>query len=368
MTSSTIRKRPGSGRTKNSAIAQSSVSSVPTTLSRAVVRSSGRNASSAALTAGMIRIARRRARRGRSWPFPAETIERMHVHGIEALADAEQEDPDHDQRDQNREGDADLDDERHSLGAGRGEDQPVLDRHEADHLAHRVAPRHHDQQAEQDDRQREGEVFAHERARLGGDRQHDQDRQRDEADAAQHDLPDADHGLDVAMDAEPHDDAVQHDRDHDRLDDEGDRGRDVQVRRVLDVGLPRHRHRDDERMQREDVEQAEHAVLIEQHEAHQHQAAGEHVRDIEGEASPSHASRNEQQQRGEQAEHQRCAEKIGDAEDPHLGDGRLEHRQQEPADRELDHVDQQADRVRRRGPRPATATPQGTNMQPMSDR
>src|SRR5437763_4415725 len=55
------------------------------------------------------------------------------------------------------------------------------------------------------------------------------------------------------------------------------------MRRVLDVRLPRHRHRDDQRVQGEDVEQAEHAVLVEQHEAHQHQTAGEHVRNVEGE-------------------------------------------------------------------------------------
>ena len=118
----------------------------------------------------------------------------------------------------------------------------------------------------------------------GRDRQHDHDRQRDQADAGQHRLPDADHGLDGAVDAQPHDDAVQRDRDHDRLDDQRDRRGDVEVRRVLDVGLPRDRERDHQRMQREDVEQAEHAVLVQQHEAHQHQAAGEQVGDVEGEA------------------------------------------------------------------------------------
>ena len=51
--------------------------------------------------------------------------------------------------------------------------------------------------------------------------------------------------------------------------------------RVLDVRLPRHRHGDDEGVQGEDIEQAEHAVLVEQHEAHQHQAAGEHMRNVE---------------------------------------------------------------------------------------
>ena len=78
-----------------------------------------------------------------------------------------------------------------------------------------------------------------ERAGLGGDRQHDQDRQRHQTDAGQHGLPDADHGLDVAVDAQPHDDAVQHHRDDDRLDDERDGGGDVEMGRVLDVAPAR---------------------------------------------------------------------------------------------------------------------------------
>ena len=49
---------------------------------------------------------------------------------------------------------------------------------------------------------------------------------------------DADHLLDLAMDAEPHDDPVQRDRDDDRLEDQRDRGGDVEMRRVLDEGLP----------------------------------------------------------------------------------------------------------------------------------
>src|SRR5690606_12764325 len=60
-----------------------------------------------------------------------------------------------------------------------------------------------------------------------------------------------------------------------------DRRGDVEVRRVLDERLPGDRERQDERVQGVDVEQAEHAVLVEQHEADQDQAAGEQVRDVE---------------------------------------------------------------------------------------
>src|SRR5580698_7679720 len=99
-------------------------------------------ASTAALTAGTARI--------KVTPFgtrliacaslqpPAELVERLHIDGVEAFADAEQEDSDHDECDEDGERDADLDDERHALGPSAGEDQPVLDRHEADHLAHRI--------------------------------------------------------------------------------------------------------------------------------------------------------------------------------------------------------------------------------------
>src|SRR5438067_689587 len=137
LTSSTIRNRPGSGRTRNSMTAQSRVRKVPKTLRRAVVRSSGRNANSTALTAGIIRIALTTsapgsvivAARRRSWPLAAEAIERVHVDRIEALENAGQEDPDHDQRGENGKGDADLDQQQHGLSAGRGEDQPIPDRH-----------------------------------------------------------------------------------------------------------------------------------------------------------------------------------------------------------------------------------------------
>ncbi len=48
------------------------------------------------------------------------------IDAVEALANAEQEHADHDERDEHRQGDADLDDERHALGAGGGEDEAVL--------------------------------------------------------------------------------------------------------------------------------------------------------------------------------------------------------------------------------------------------
>src|SRR6202030_509656 len=54
---------------------------------------------------------------------------------------------------------------------------------------------------------------------------------------------------------------------------------------VLDEGLPGHRHRQDQRVQREDVEQRIEPVLIELQEADQHQQAGEQMGDVEIDAA-----------------------------------------------------------------------------------
>ena len=51
-------------------------------------------------------------------------------------------------------------------------------------------------------------------------------------------LSDADHGINVAMDAQLHDDAVEHHWDDDRLDDKGDHRRNLQMRGALNVCLP----------------------------------------------------------------------------------------------------------------------------------
>ena len=83
-----------------------------------------------------------------------------------------------------------------------GEDEPVLERHEADHHRDGVAPHHHHQHAEQHDRQGEGEVLAGEHVGLAGDAQHHDLGERDQRQAGQHGRPDADDVLDVALDAE----------------------------------------------------------------------------------------------------------------------------------------------------------------------
>ena len=130
---------------------------------------------------------------------------------------------------------------------------------------------------------REGEVLARQRISLGCHVEHDDGGKRDEAHADQHGQAHPDHRLDLAMDAEAHDHPVQRHRDNDCLEDERDRGGDEKVRRVLDVGLPGDREGEQKSVQREDVQKRVEAALIEHGEADEHEAAGQEVRDVEGE-------------------------------------------------------------------------------------
>ena len=70
------------------------------------------------------------------------------------------------------------------------------------------------------------------------------------------------------------------------LKTEGDRSGHVKMRRILDVGLPGHRERQHEGMQRVCVEQRIEPILIELEEAHQHQRTRKQVGDVE--TQPAH--------------------------------------------------------------------------------
>src|SRR5262249_28652786 len=203
----------------------------------------------------------------------AEAVERLQVDRVEALADAEQEDADHDEGDQDREGNADLDHERHAFGAGGGEHEPVFERHESDHLPDRVAASHHHEQAKQHDRERKGEVLTRERIGARSHAQHHHHRERDQPHADQHGGADADHFLDLAVNAEPDDDPMQGHRNDNRLEYERDRGGDVEMRGALDIGLPGDRQRQHEGVEGEYVEQRVEPVLVELQEADEHQRA-----------------------------------------------------------------------------------------------
>src|SRR5437868_13161931 len=81
-------------------------------------------------------------------PSTAEAVDVAHIHGVEALADAKHEHAEHDEGDQDRERDRELDHQRHALGAGCREHKTILERHEADDQRHGVAPRDHHEEAQ----------------------------------------------------------------------------------------------------------------------------------------------------------------------------------------------------------------------------
>ena len=99
-------------------------------------------------------------------------------------------------------------------------------------------------------------------------------------------IPTAD--LDVAVDPELLDDAMQRHRNDDGLEDEGDCRGHVKVRRVLDEGLPGDGKREDQGVQCKDVEQRIEPILVQHHEADQDETACQRMRDVKGEAVHLH--------------------------------------------------------------------------------
>ena len=114
----------------------------------------------------------------------------------------------------------------------------------------------------------------------------------------------------------------------DRLEDERDRRGDIEMRRALDIGLPGDRQRKNDGLQREHVEKRIEAVLVEQHEADQHEAAGEQMGEVEGETFHHRLAETKRSNTGEEAEHEGDSDEIGDAKDAHLGDCRFEQGEQ----------------------------------------
>ena len=127
-------------------------------------------------------------------------------------------------------------------------------------------------------------ILAGEHVGLARDAKHDDFRQRDQRQSDQHRRPDPDDVLDVPLDSELRYDAMEGDRNDDRLEGERNQRRHVEMVGVLHVGLPGHRKRQHHGLQSEDVEQRVKAVLVKQHEADQHQAARQEMGDVEREA------------------------------------------------------------------------------------
>src|SRR5258706_4251739 len=84
------------------------------------------------------------------------------------------------------------------------------------------------------------------------------------------------------------DDTMKRPRNEDCLEEKGDDRRDVEMRRVLDVGLPGDGKCEHHGVECKDVEQRIKSVLVQHHEADQDEAAGQRMRDVEGEAVHLH--------------------------------------------------------------------------------
>ena len=168
---------------------------------------------------------------------PRDIVERLHVDGVEALANAEQEDADDDEGDQT---------EKATL-ISTTSGMPLAP------VAARMRPFSSDMKPTTwltalrrvtiISRPSSTTDSANARSsRASGSAppspQHDHHRERNEAHADQHGRADADDRLDLAVDAEAHDDALQRHRNDDRLEYERDQRGDVEMRRILDVGLP----------------------------------------------------------------------------------------------------------------------------------
>ncbi len=128
------------------------------------------------------------------------------------------------------------------------------------------------------------EIFLCQGIRLLRDRQHHHDRQGNQSDPEKHGGPNPDDRFDRAMNAEASNHAVQRDRDEDRLETERNGSGHEQVRCLLDMRLPGDGKAQDHGMQREHVQEAVKPILVQKHQADQHQATGQQMRNVEGEA------------------------------------------------------------------------------------
>src|SRR5260370_17142999 len=95
------------------------------------------------------------------------------------------------------------------------------------------------------------------------------------------------------MNAEPDDDAMQGNRYDDRFEHQRDRGSNVEMRRVLNEGLPSHRGGQHQGVQGIEVEERIEAVPVELEEADQNQRYGNPIRQIESKTlHPKHPHTN----------------------------------------------------------------------------
>src|SRR3954449_3083010 len=109
--------------------------------------------------------------------------------------------------------------------------------------------------------------------RLGERRERKADDQRD---------ADADHLLDLAMDAEPRHRAMESHRNDDTLERERDQGGDEEIRPVLRPRRPGDSERERDRLRGEGIEHRGDALLVEEREARHQHRAGQQMGDFVG--------------------------------------------------------------------------------------
>ena len=73
---------------------------------------------------------------------------------------------------------------------------------------------------------------------------------------------------------------MQGDGDDHAFEQQGDQSGNEEMWRVLQIGLPADAERQDARVDRKEIKQCEHAILIQQHEAHEDQGARQEMGDI----------------------------------------------------------------------------------------
>ena len=109
---------------------------------------------------------------------------------------------------------------------------------------------------------KQGQILARQGVGLGGHPQHQNHGQSDQCHPCQHGWTDADGRFDVAMNSKLLDDAMQCHRNDNCLEDKGDYCRDVEMRCVLDIGLPGDGKREHQGMQCKHIEERIEPILV----------------------------------------------------------------------------------------------------------
>ena len=106
--------------------------------------------------------------------------------------------------------------------------------------------------------------------------------------------------------------------------------------RVLDMRLPGDRGGQDQRMQRQHVDERVEPVLVQHGETDQHQPAGQHMGNVEIEAVRHMPPDTNSSSTPSRLSISAAPRKFGHPEHAHLGDRHLEHAEQRAGHRQLD--------------------------------